>query len=70
MADRTMGGKPAEQGPPPTISAATWVLIATLAATLLLLYTGVTSGEWRGVVVTEVQIAVVGLATWLVVRGD
>lgn len=70
MADRTTGGNRAEEGPAPTISAAGWVLIAALAGTVLLLYTGVTSGEWRGVVVTEVQIAVVALAIWLVMRGD
>ena len=53
-----------------TISPPTWVLVGTLAATLLLAYTGVRTGEWRGVVVTEVQILVVGLATWVVLRGS
>jgi hypothetical protein len=52
------------------ISAPAWVLIATLAGSAMLLYTGFTTGEWRGVVVTEVQIAVVGLVTWLVLRSD
>ena len=52
------------------ISPPAWALIATLAGTAMLLYTGVTTGEWRGVVVSEVQIAVVGLVTWLVLRGD
>jgi hypothetical protein len=50
------------------ISPATWVGIATAAGTALLLYTGVTTGEWRGVVVSEVQILVVGVACWLVFR--
>ena len=54
----------------PRISAPAWVLIATLAGTAMLLYTGATTGEWRGVIVSEVQIAVVGLVTWLVLRGD
>lgn len=51
-----------------SISAPAWVAIATAAGTALLLYTGVTTGEWRGVIVSEVQIAVVGLVTWLVLR--
>lgn len=50
------------------IAAASWVAIATAVGSALLLYTGVTTGEWRGVVVSEVQILVVGLATWLVLR--
>lgn len=67
MATKTRGeGAPARQ----KISAPAWVMIATLAGTALLLYTGVTTGEWRGVIVSEVQIAVVGLVTWLVLRAD
>lgn len=54
----------------PRISPPTWVALATLAGTALLLYTGATTGEWRGVVVSEVQILVVGLVTWLVLRTD
>jgi len=54
----------------PRISATSWVLIATLAGTAMLVYTGLTTGEWRGVVISEVQIVVVGLATWLVLRAD
>lgn len=52
------------------ISASTWAALATTAGSLLLLYTGVTTGEWRGVVVSEVQILVVGLTTAFVLRGD
>lgn len=52
----------------PRISPTAWVGIATAAGTALLLYTGVTTGEWRGVVVSEVQILAVGLACWLVFR--
>jgi hypothetical protein len=51
------------------LAPSTWVLIAVVAATLLLVHTGYTTGEWRGVIVTEVQIAVVGLVTWLVLRS-
>lgn len=54
----------------PRISASAWALIATVAGSALLLYTGVTTGEWRGVLVTEVQILVVGLTAFLVLRGD
>jgi hypothetical protein len=52
------------------VSASTWALIATLAGSALLLYTGVMTGEWRGVVVSELQILVVGLTTALVLRGE
>ncbi|HEY8517196.1 MAG TPA: hypothetical protein VIS07_16935 [Candidatus Binatia bacterium] len=52
------------------VAPSTWVLIAVVAATLLLLHTGYTTGEWRGVIVTEVQIAVVGFVTWLAVRAS
>ncbi len=52
----------------PRISPLAWVGIATAAGTALLVYTGVTTGEWRGVVVSEVQILAVGLACWLVFR--
>ena len=52
----------------PRIAPATWVVIATVAGTALLLYTGATTGEWRGVLVSELQIAVVGLVSWLALR--
>lgn len=52
----------------PRIAPTSWVAIATAAGTALLLYTGVTTGEWRGVVVSLVQILVVGLACWIVLR--
>ena len=52
------------------VAASTWAGIATLAGTALLLYTRAMTGEWRGVVVTEVQILVVGLTTWFVLRND
>jgi hypothetical protein len=51
------------------ISPATWVLVTVVAGTLLLLHTGYTTGEWRGAVVTEVQVLAVGLVTWLVLRS-
>ena len=52
------------------VAASTWAGIATLAGTVLLLYTGAMTGEWRGVVVSVVQILVVGLTTWFVLRND
>ncbi len=52
------------------ISAPAWALIGTAAVTLLLLWTGFRTGEWRGVVVTEVQVLVVGLVTWFVLRAS
>ena len=50
------------------IAPATWAAIATLAGTVLLLYTGFRTGEWRGVAVSELQILVVGSVTWFVLR--
>jgi len=50
------------------VQAATWAAIATLAGTVILLYTGARTGEWRGVAVSEVQVLVVGLVTWYVLR--
>ncbi len=52
------------------VSASMWAGIATLAGTVLLLYTGAMTGEWRGVVVSTVQIVVVGLTICLVLRDD
>lgn len=52
------------------VSASTWAAIATLAGTVLLLYTGAKTGEWRGVVVSTTQILVVGLTIWFVLRDD
>lgn len=52
------------------VAASTWAAIATLAGSALLLYTGIVTGEWRGVVVSEVQILVVGLTIWFVLRDD
>jgi hypothetical protein len=52
------------------VAASTWAAIATLAGTALLLYTGAMTGEWRGVLVSEVQILAVGFTTWFVLRND
>jgi hypothetical protein len=52
------------------LSPAAWAIVGILAASALLAYTGVRTGEWRGVVVTEVQVLVVGLATWFVLRAS
>jgi hypothetical protein len=54
----------------PRLSASAWAAIATAGGTALLLYTGMQTGEWRGVVVSEVQILVVGLTTFFVLRED
>lgn len=61
--------KPAAR-PRRTISAPAWALIGTAAVTALLVWTGLRTGEWRGVVVTEVQVLVVGLVTWFVLRAS
>lgn len=61
--------KNAKKDPEPKgLAPASWALIAVGAVTLLLLYAGVTSGNWRGVVVSEVQVIVVGAAAWYGLR--
>lgn len=52
------------------VAASTWAGIATLAGAALLLYTGAMTGEWRGVMVSMVQILAVGLTIWFVLRND
>lgn len=51
------------------IRPSSWALIAMGAVTLLLLYAGATSGNWRGVIVTEVQVLAVGWAAWFGLRS-
>lgn len=50
------------------IRPSSWALIAMAGVTLLLVYAGVSSGNWRGVVVTEIQVLVVGWAAWYGLR--
>lgn len=45
-----------------------WVGAVTGALTLLLLRAGWTTGDWRGVVVSEVQVLVVAAITYLGLR--
>ncbi len=46
----------------------TWALLAIAGVTGLLIYAGVSSGNWRGVLVTEIQVLVVGCAAWYGLR--
>ena len=41
-----------------------WVLAAAVAVTVLLVSSGFTTGEWRGVLVSEVQVLAVAAATY------
>ena len=52
----------------PHSSAGVWVLAAAGVISAMLVYTGFTSGDWRGVVVTEVQVLVVSAVTWIGIR--
>lgn len=45
-----------------------WALIATAAVTGLLVYAGFSTGNWRGVVVSEVQVLAVGATAWFGLR--
>jgi hypothetical protein len=45
-------------------SAGRWVLATTGVVTGLLLYTALQDGEWRGMIVSEVQVLAVGIATY------
>ena len=50
------------------LAPSTWALLAMAAVTGLLVYAGVTTDNWRGVVVTEIQVLVVGCAAWYGLR--
>jgi len=63
-----MAKKDKKPAAPKGVRPATWALVATAGVTLLLLYAGATSGNWRGVVVTEIQVLVVGAAAWYGLR--
>jgi hypothetical protein len=47
-----------------------WVAGVAVALTVLLLHAGWTTSEWRGVVVSEVQILIVAAATYYGLRGE
>ena len=61
MTPRRMTKEEREASP---TTAGRWVLVATGTLTALLLYTGLRDGEWRGVIVSEVQVLAVGLAAY------
>jgi hypothetical protein len=52
------------------ITPSTWALLVTGGVTLLLVYAGVQTGNWRGVVITEIQVLVVGAVSWYGLRGS
>jgi len=52
------------------ITPATWAVLVTGGVSLLLVYAGVQTGNWRGVVITEVQVLVVGAVSWFGLRGS
>ena len=51
------------------LAPSSWALIAPGAATVLLLYAGFSTENWRGVWVSEVQVLAVGGAAWLGLRS-
>jgi len=67
MAKKTQ--KKSKPSPRREIQPRHWALVAMAAVTLLLAYAGASSENWRGVAVTEVQVLVVGWATWYGLRG-
>jgi hypothetical protein len=48
-----------DQRPPET-----WVLPSVAVVSALVLVTAATTDQWRGAVITEIQILVVGAAAW------
>jgi hypothetical protein len=52
------------------LTPATWALLIMGGVSLLLVYAGVQTGNWRGVVITEVQVLVVGAVSWYGLRGS
>ncbi|MDG2305602.1 MAG: hypothetical protein P8R42_13355 [Candidatus Binatia bacterium] len=63
-----MAKKKSEKPARREVRPSSWALAAMAAVTLLLVYAGVSSGNWRGVVVTEIQVLVVGCAAWYGLR--
>ncbi|MFM7734665.1 MAG: hypothetical protein ACKPBU_01610 [Alphaproteobacteria bacterium] len=47
-----------------------WIPILAVAVSALLAWQGVRGGNWRGVVVTEIQVLVVAAAAWVGLRGN
>jgi hypothetical protein len=47
-----------------------WVAGVAVALTVLLLHAGWTTSEWRGVLVSEVQVLIVAAATYYGLRGE
>lgn len=57
-----------KDAPEKGLAPASWALVAVGAVSLLLLYAGLAWGNWRGVVVSEIQVLVVGAAAWYGLR--
>jgi cation transport ATPase len=57
-----------EQRRPAHRSTSWWVLAVAAAITAMLAFAGATTGEWRAVLVTEVQVVVVASAAYLGLR--
>lgn len=47
-----------------------WVGGVAFALSVLLIHTGWTTSEWRGVIVSEIQVLIVAAATYYGLRGD
>ena len=65
-----MAKKQKKAPPPKGLAPATWALVGTAGVTCLLIYAGVSSGNWRGVLVTQIQVIVVGAAAWYGLRSE
>ena len=50
------------------VSPAIWVLVATLATSVLVLVVGWLNQEWRGTIITLVQVLVVGFVAYYGIR--
>ena len=61
---RVPAASPGGESARPSGSPGKWVLAAAVVITALLVASGFTTGEWRGVVVSEVQILAVAAATY------
>ncbi|MFM8409776.1 MAG: hypothetical protein ACKOCT_05815 [Alphaproteobacteria bacterium] len=57
-----------EEDPDPGV--VRWIPILAVAVSALLAWQGVRRGNWRGVVVTEIQVLVVAAAAWVGLRGN
>lgn len=63
------GSSPDSRHPPAAPRLGLWIGLITTALTVLLIHAGFTTGDWRGVLISELQILVVATVSYLGLRA-